>query len=34
MTHHRLAVLPGAAHYDIDVLPALADTVVPFLDDA
>lgn len=31
MTHHRLAILPGATHYDISVLPALATTVTPFL---
>jgi pimeloyl-ACP methyl ester carboxylesterase len=32
MTPHRLAVLPGATHYDIRALPALAHTVAPFLD--
>ena len=32
MTHHRLAVLPGATHYDINVLPALSAVVIPFLD--
>jgi pimeloyl-ACP methyl ester carboxylesterase len=34
MTHHRLAVLPGATHYDINVMPALSAAVVPFLDGA
>ena len=34
MTHHRLAVLPGATHYDINVSPALAAAVIPFLDGA
>ena len=33
MTHHRLAILPGATHYDINATPALAATVIPFLDD-
>ena len=32
MTKHRLAILPGATHYDINVLPALATTVAAFLD--
>ncbi len=32
MTRHRLAVLPGATHYDIFANPALADAVIPFLD--
>jgi pimeloyl-ACP methyl ester carboxylesterase len=32
MTPHRLAILPGATHYDINVLPALAQAVIPFLD--
>src|SRR5207247_2161908 len=32
MTHHRLAILPGATHYDINVSPALAAAVIPFLD--
>jgi pimeloyl-ACP methyl ester carboxylesterase len=32
MTHHRLAVLPGATHYNINVLPELATAVIPFLD--
>ncbi len=32
MTPHRLAILPGVTHYDIHVVPALAQTVIPFLD--
>lgn len=32
MTPHRLAVLPGATHYDINVLPALSAAVIPFLE--
>ena len=32
MTPHRLAILPGATHYDINLQPALADAVIPFLD--
>jgi hypothetical protein len=31
MTQHRLAVLPGLTHYDINLSPALAETVLPFL---
>jgi pimeloyl-ACP methyl ester carboxylesterase len=31
VTHHRLAVLPGVTHYDINVQPALAAAVIPFL---
>jgi pimeloyl-ACP methyl ester carboxylesterase len=34
MTQHRLAVLPNATHYDINVLPALSAAVIPFLDEA
>ncbi len=34
MTRHRLAVLPGATHYDINVTPALSAVVIPFLDGA
>jgi pimeloyl-ACP methyl ester carboxylesterase len=34
MTHHRLAILPGVTHYDINVVPALSSAVVPFLDGA
>jgi pimeloyl-ACP methyl ester carboxylesterase len=33
MTQHRLAVLPGATHYDINVAPSLSAAVIPFLDD-
>jgi pimeloyl-ACP methyl ester carboxylesterase len=32
MTKHRLAILPGLTHYDIDVSPELASTVAAFLD--
>jgi pimeloyl-ACP methyl ester carboxylesterase len=32
MTHHRLAVLPGVTHYDINQVPALSVAVIPFLD--
>ena len=32
MTKHRLAILPDATHYDINVLPALSSAVIPFLD--
>jgi pimeloyl-ACP methyl ester carboxylesterase len=32
MTHHRLAILPGVTHYDINAVPALAEAVIPFLD--
>jgi pimeloyl-ACP methyl ester carboxylesterase len=34
MTHHRLAILPGVTHYDINVVPALSEAVIPFLDGA
>jgi pimeloyl-ACP methyl ester carboxylesterase len=34
MTHHRLAILPGATHYDINEVPALSAAVIPFLDGA
>jgi pimeloyl-ACP methyl ester carboxylesterase len=34
MTRHRLAILPGVTHYDINVAPALAATVIPFLEGA
>jgi len=33
MTPHRLAILPGVTHYDINIAPSLADTVIPFLAD-
>ena len=32
MTHHRLAILPGVTHYDINAVPALSGAVIPFLD--
>jgi hypothetical protein len=32
MTHHRLAVLPGVTHYDINFTPALSAAAIPFLD--
>lgn len=31
MTKHRLAILPGVTHYDINVNPELAHAVTPFL---
>jgi pimeloyl-ACP methyl ester carboxylesterase len=31
MTHHRLAILPGITHYDINVSPMLTAAVTPFL---
>jgi len=34
MTRHRLAILPGLTHYNINVSPMLAQTVIPFLDGA
>ena len=34
MTHHRLAVLPGLTHYDINMSPTLAQAIIPFLDGA
>jgi pimeloyl-ACP methyl ester carboxylesterase len=34
MTHHRLAVVPGLTHYDINVSPTLSQAVIPFLDGA
>ena len=33
-THHRLAILPGATHYDINMQPAVSAAVIPFLDGA
>jgi pimeloyl-ACP methyl ester carboxylesterase len=32
MTLHRLAILPGLTHYDINLSPALSQAVIPFLD--
>jgi pimeloyl-ACP methyl ester carboxylesterase len=32
MTPHRLAILPGVTHYDINVVPALATAAIPFLE--
>ena len=34
MTQHRLAILPGLTHYDINVAPALSASIIPFLDGA
>jgi pimeloyl-ACP methyl ester carboxylesterase len=34
ITRHRLAILPGVTHYEINAVPALAASVVPFLDGA
>jgi pimeloyl-ACP methyl ester carboxylesterase len=34
MTRHRMAILPGVTHYDINVHPLLATTVAAFLDEA
>jgi pimeloyl-ACP methyl ester carboxylesterase len=31
MTPHRLAILPGVTHYDINISPALAQAVIPFV---
>jgi pimeloyl-ACP methyl ester carboxylesterase len=33
MTQHRLAILPGVTHYDINMQPSLAAAVMPFLDE-
>jgi pimeloyl-ACP methyl ester carboxylesterase len=33
MTPHRLAILPGVTHYDINVHPSLPAAVTPFLDE-
>ncbi len=33
MTPHRLAILPGVTHYDINAVPALSQAVIPFLDE-
>jgi pimeloyl-ACP methyl ester carboxylesterase len=32
MTHHRLAILPGLTHYDINISPTLSQAVIAFLD--
>lgn len=32
MTRHRLAILPGVTHYDINALPSLSAAVMPFLE--
>jgi len=32
MTQHRLAILPGVTHYDINAVPALSAAVIPFLE--
>jgi len=32
MTPHRLAIVPGVTHYDINMVPALSAAVIPFLD--
>jgi pimeloyl-ACP methyl ester carboxylesterase len=32
MTHHRLAILPGVTHYNMNVAPSLPAEVIPFLD--
>jgi pimeloyl-ACP methyl ester carboxylesterase len=34
MTMHRMAILPGVTHYDINVVPALSAAVTPFLEEA
>jgi pimeloyl-ACP methyl ester carboxylesterase len=34
MTRHRLAILPGVTHYDINLAPALSAAVMPFLEGA
>jgi pimeloyl-ACP methyl ester carboxylesterase len=34
MTQHRLAILPGVTHYDINLVRALSAAVIPFLDGA
>ena len=31
MTPHRLAILPGVTHYDINLQPSLSAAVIPFL---
>jgi len=32
MTRHRLAILPGLTHYNINLSPTLAQAVIPFLE--
>ena len=32
MTQHRLAILPGVTHYNMNVAPSLPAAVIPFLD--
>jgi pimeloyl-ACP methyl ester carboxylesterase len=34
MTHHRLAILPGVTHYNMNVAPSLPAAVIPFLTEA
>ncbi len=34
MTKHRLAILPGVTHYDINISPAVGSAVAGFLDEA
>jgi len=34
MTRHRLAILPGLTHYDINLSPTVSEAVIPFLDGA
>ncbi len=34
MTRHRLAIVPGVTHYDINLVPALSAAVIPFLEGA
>jgi len=34
MTQHRMAILPGVTHYDINVAPSLVPPVVAFVDGA
>jgi pimeloyl-ACP methyl ester carboxylesterase len=34
MTKHRLAILPGVTHYDMNVAPGLANAAAGFLDEA
>jgi pimeloyl-ACP methyl ester carboxylesterase len=32
MTHHRLAILPGVTHYNMNIAPSLPVAVIPFLE--